>query len=497
MLFNSIDFLLFFPVAIGAYYATPYRWRWAVLLALSYGFYAWWRVEYVALIAASTLVDYAAGLAMGRRSTRKARRPFLIVSLTLNLGLLFAFKYFGLFAATANGLLAALGSGAHVGVLDVLLPVGISFYTFQTIAYSVDVYRGEMEPERHLGYFALYVSFWPQLVAGPIERAQGLLPQFRIPHRFDAAMAADGLKLMAWGFFLKLVVADRVARVGFLLVTNPEDLHGLSIATALYLGGFFIYADFAGYSLIAIGAAHVMGIRLMTNFRQPYLAPSMAELWRRWHISLTTWFKDYLYVPLRAGWLGLSAPAAIVVVFAVTGLWHGAAWRFLAWGLAMGVYLIVERLTLAPRDRLWAGATRRLVRRGPQPMAAGLSTSLDGLRTGLGVFWTYTVWVIGALAFFVTDFDDAATLLRNVGQPSAGLREEIFVFLGNSSYEFMLGVAAVAVVVAVDVLERREPVLDRIARWPWGARSALYATVVLAILLLGELGEREFVYFQF
>lgn len=496
MLFNSLDFLLFFPAAIAGYFLTPHRWRWVVLLALSFGFYAWWRVEYVALLAGSTLIDYTAGRLMGRQATRRERLPYLATSLAVNLGLLFAFKYYGLFAQTANAVFGALEAGARIDTLDLLLPVGISFYTFQTIAYSVDVYRGSIQPERHLGYFALYVSFWPQLVAGPIERADRLLPQFRERHAFDLARLSDGLKLMTWGFFLKVVVADRIAMIVIPLVVTPGQAHGEALITSFYLGGFFLYADFQGYTLIALGAAYIMGFRLMTNFRQPYLAPSMAELWRRWHISLTQWFKDYLFVPLRHGRLRLHPAFALVLVFAITGLWHGASWRYLVWGVGMGLYLIAERLTLAPRDRLWAGARRRIRTRRSKVLAAGVTVGLDDVRKTLGIFWTYTVWVLGALAFFVQDLRHVPAILRNMLHFGNGLGE-IYAILGRSSYEFRIAVAAVLLVVVLDVLERREPILERISRWPWPARSLLYATVVTTVILLGEFGQREFVYFQF
>ena len=272
MLFNSLEFAVFFPAVVGGYFVTPQRYRWVWLLGASYLFYAWWEVEYLILILVSTLVDYGAGLQMGKRSTRRARRPYLVASIVVNLGILGTFKYFNFFSGSLQSLLAQGGMAYEAPLLDFLLPVGISFYTFQSMAYSIDVYRGKKTPERHLGYFALYVSFFPQLVAGPIERAQRLLPQLRAPHRFDYDRVSWGLVQMAYGFFKKMVVADRLGQYVDVVYGDVASASPLSAFVATVFFAFQIYCDFSGYADIAIGGARVLGIDLMENFRRPYLA---------------------------------------------------------------------------------------------------------------------------------------------------------------------------------------------------------------------------------
>jgi alginate O-acetyltransferase complex protein AlgI len=277
VLFNSLEFVVFFPLAVALYFLTPGKYRWAILLVLSYYFYASWRVEYVILLAGSTLVDYGAALGMGRARTPTARKAFLALSLSTNLGALFFFKYFAFISESIHTLLTPLGISPGVSSFHPLLPVGISFYTFQTLAYSLEVYWGRQKPERHLGKFALYVSFFPQLVAGPIERPGRLLPQFDTVHRFVGRRVVSGLTRMAWGFFQKLVIADRLAIAVNQVYNHPEGQSAGAILLATYLFAFQLYADFSGYTDIARGAARVMGYELMPNFRRPYFATSITD----------------------------------------------------------------------------------------------------------------------------------------------------------------------------------------------------------------------------
>ncbi|MEL6614651.1 MAG: MBOAT family O-acyltransferase, partial [Bacteroidota bacterium] len=401
MLFNSLAFAVFFPLAVLGYFLTPQRGRWAWLLAASYIFYAWWRVDYLLLIAFSTLVDYGAALGMGRQNERRKRLPFLLLSLTSNLGLLFVFKYYGFFADSVAAVLGMAGRDVTFSGLDILLPVGISFYTFQTLAYTIDVFRGRQEPERHLGIFALYVSFFPQLVAGPIERSQHLLPQFRQEYAPDRARMASGLRMMLWGLVMKCVVADRLAPYVDTVYSAPEAFGGAATWMATYAFAFQIYADFAGYSLVAIGAARVLGFDLMQNFARPYFSKSISEFWRRWHISLSSWFRDYLYIPLGGNRVSRARfYTNILIVFAVSGLWHGAAWPFVIWGALHGLYLIIGAATGAARDRLWA-------RVGPQAVA-GVRAS--GVALGDGVQRWVRVFITFHLAVFAWVFFRARTM---------------------------------------------------------------------------------------
>ena len=329
MFFNSLEFAVFFPIVVGLYLLTPERFRWTLLLAASYYFYAAWKAEYLILILVSTLIDYTVALRMEKASNPAKRRSWLIVSLCSNLGILFSFKYFNFFNDSVRTVFDQFNIFYDVPAFEVLLPVGISFYTFQTLSYTIDVYRGQRPAERHIGIFALYVAFFPQLVAGPIERSTRLLPQFFKKVELTYERTVDGLRLMLWGFFKKLVIADRVGAYVDVVYASPDDHSGMTVLIATYFFAFQIFCDFSGYSDIAIGSARILGYDLMDNFRRPYFSKSISEFWRRWHISLSTWFRDYVYIPLGGNrvvkWRWYYN---LMVVFVVSGLWHGANWTF-------------------------------------------------------------------------------------------------------------------------------------------------------------------------
>ncbi len=353
MLFNSLHFVLFFPLVVAAYFLLPFKYRWAFLLGASYYFYMCWKPEYVLLLLFSTLIDYYAGVQIGKSANPRKRKLLLCLSLGTNLGTLFLFKYFNFLNASMRACFDHFNIFYNVPMFELLLPVGISFYTFQTMSYVIDVYRGEQQAEKHLGLFALYVTFFPQLVAGPIERSTALMPQFYERHSFDWHRTLDGLKIMLWGFFKKIVIADRLAGYVNQVYNDPAGADGINLLMATYFFAFQIYCDFSGYSDIAVGAAKVLGYRLMSNFERPYLAQSIAEFWKRWHISLSTWFKDYLYIPLGgkrvAKWRWCFN---LFLVFLVSGLWHGANWTFVVWGALHGFYLVFSILTGNLRDKL-------------------------------------------------------------------------------------------------------------------------------------------------
>ncbi|HOD52534.1 MAG TPA: MBOAT family O-acyltransferase, partial [Candidatus Hydrogenedentes bacterium] len=345
MLFNSLQFVVFFPIVVMVYFALPFRFRWAFLLAASYYFYGCWRANYLVLLFASTILDYVAGLGIGSTNNPRVRTLFLLMSLIGNFGMLFTFKYFNFFTSNFEFLFDFYRIPKPA--LQVLLPVGISFYTFQTLSYTIDVYRGEQKPERHFGYFALYVTFFPQLVAGPIERSTRLLPQFFVKHDFDYERLRSGLLIMMVGFFKKLVIADRLSIYVDEVYNNPGKYHGLPVIAATYFFAFQIFCDFAGYSDIAIGSARIMGFELMQNFRRPYFATSISDFWRRWHISLSTWMRDYLYVALGGNRVSkLKWYRNLILTFVLSGLWHGAAWTFVIWGFFHGACLVTSILTM-------------------------------------------------------------------------------------------------------------------------------------------------------
>ncbi|MCH9032659.1 MAG: MBOAT family protein, partial [candidate division Zixibacteria bacterium] len=353
MLFHSLEFVFFFPLVVALFFLLPHRFRWVLLLVASYYFYMSWKAEYAVLIIFSTLIDYFAARRMERHTEKSKRKKYLILSIVSNIGLLFAFKYFNFFSAEVRESLAQFNMFYDSPLFEILLPVGISFYTFQTISYTIDVYRGDRSAEKHLGYFALYVSFFPQLVAGPIERSTRLLPQFFQEKRFEIGRVVDGIRLMLFGFFKKLVIADRLAVYVNNVYGAPDEYSALTLLVAVYFFAFQIYCDFSGYSDIAIGAARVMGYDLMENFRRPYLSRSVSEFWRRWHISLSSWFKDYLYLPLGGNRVSKSRWSFnIVTVFVICGLWHGANWTFVAFGVLHALYLLFGAWTKGIRARL-------------------------------------------------------------------------------------------------------------------------------------------------
>ena len=333
MLFNSIHFIFFFPIVVICYFLINPKYRWSLLLAASYYFYMSWNIKYLILILTSTIITYFSGIFIANTEMPSKRKIILALSLISNLSILFFFKYFNFTIDSINGILNTFNSGIGLPNMKFLLPVGISFYTFQALSYSIDVYRDKIKPEKHFGIYALYVSFFPQLVAGPIERSGNLIPQLKKKHTFEYNRVTDGLKLMLWGYVKKVVVADRLAIVVNNVYNNVHSYEGASLVLATVFFGIQIYCDFSGYSDIAIGAAHTMGYDLTDNFKRPYYSKTISEFWRRWHISLSTWFKDYLYIPLGGSRVSiLRYYFNIFITFLISGLWHGANWKFAIWG---------------------------------------------------------------------------------------------------------------------------------------------------------------------
>ncbi|WP_046745287.1 MBOAT family O-acyltransferase [Kordia zhangzhouensis] len=343
MLFNSIAFLVFLPIVFIAYWFV-FKQRKAqniVILIASYYFYGCWDWRFLSLIILSTLVDYLIGIQLQKNEVAKKRKQLLWISILMNLGMLGVFKYYNFFMANWIELLNSLGIQAEQSSLHIILPVGISFYTFQTLSYTIDVYKKKLEPTKDLIAFASFVSFFPQLVAGPIERASNLLPQFHKNCVFDYEKAASGIRLMIWGFFKKIVVADNCALIVNNIFENYETASGSTLLLGLIFFGFQIYGDFSGYSNIAIGVARLFGFDLMRNFMYPYFSRDIAEFWRRWHISLTTWFRDYLYIPLGGSRGGKYLKVRnVCIIFLVSGFWHGANWTYILWGALNAVFIL-------------------------------------------------------------------------------------------------------------------------------------------------------------
>ncbi len=496
MLFNSFPFLLFFPLVTLAYFLIPERLRTFWLLGASYYFYMCWNPKYALLMLLSTAITYFSGLLL-RDAERipdpaaRQRRKKLWVGLSFgsNLAILCTFKYLGFLLDNLARLLGLAGLSVAAPAIDLLLPVGISFYTFQALGYTVDVYRGDTRAETNFFRYALFVSFFPQLVAGPIERSGSLLKQLKRPRKFHYRRARAGLLRMGWGFFQKLVIADRVAMWVDTVFHDPAGKPGSTVAVATVLFTFQIYCDFGGYSNIAIGAAQVMGIRLMDNFHRPFLALSIQDFWRRWHISLSTWFRDYLYIPLGGSRKGEArALANLMIVFLVSGLWHGAGWTFVLWGGLHGLYQVVGKLTRPPR----------------QALRAALHIQEEGLlRKLVAVPVTFCLTSFAFLFFRANSLGDAVTLIRAMlldwrGNALAG--EGLYQF-GLDRGDFTVAVAALAVLVLADFLNEWKDMGKLLERQVLPLRWVAYLLLIFTILIFGIYGPNydaaAFIYFAF
>ena len=409
MLFNSVHFLIFFPVVICVCAVLPAKIRYIWLLMASYYFYMCWNAKYALLILFSTVVTYLSGLYLDSFKGKKKTNPYVIrrkklcvaVSFALNLSVLFFFKYFNFAVDSLSRVLALAHIQLNQPKFDVLLPVGISFYTFQALSYTMDVYRGEIYAERDFLRYALFVSFFPQLVAGPIERSKNLLKQLKdIPRPDLEKSVRGGVFLMLWGYVLKVVLADRIAIMVDMIYGDPTTYGGWYLIVATVLFAFQIYCDFAGYSTIAMGAAKILGVDLMENFNAPYLSRSVGEFWRRWHISLSTWFRDYLYIPLGGNRKGTARKYFnIMVVFLVSGLWHGASWSFVVWGGLNGLYQVIGEVTRPLRDRM--------------KTAIGICRDNRGWQV-LQVLITFVLVDFAWIFFRANNMENAVTVLRSI-----------------------------------------------------------------------------------
>lgn len=487
MVFNSFPFLVFFLAVTTLFFCLPHRARWSLLLSASCLFYMWFIPKYILILGFTIIVDYFAGLWIEGASGAR-RRMALIVSLVANIGVLAVFKYFNFINENVASLATFLHWNYPIENLSIALPIGLSFHTFQAMSYTIEVYRGHQKAERHFGIYALYVMFYPQLVAGPIERPQNLLHQFHEAKKFDYERAASGLRLMAWGLFKKTVIADRLAQFVNPIYATPSEFTGPALALATAFFAFQIFCDFSGYSDIAIGAARVMGFQLMRNFDRPYHARSISEFWRRWHISLSTWFKDYLYIPL--GGSRVSGPRwafNILAVFLISGLWHGANWTYVVWGALHGIFLCVE------------GSTAQVRRRWVEAIGLHRWPSLHGLWQNLVVFVLVCVtWVF----FRATGFTQAWTILTGFGHGWGDLLQPAYwkAVLAAAHFtntDLILAAAALAVMEAVHLWQDHAAVGQAIARAPWWCRWPVYYAVVAVIFFLHISDGGAFIYFQF
>jgi alginate O-acetyltransferase complex protein AlgI len=488
MSFTSLVFLLFLPLVFCIHWIVPRRrFQNLWLVAASYFFYGYWDYRFCLLMFISSMVDFSIGLALHRSESSLRRKALLVVSLASNIGLLGIFKYLGFFVESFRELAGIFGFDASSGTWEIILPVGISFYTFQTLSYTIDIFRRKLEPTRNLSDYLAFVSFFPQLVAGPIERASRLLPQFQAERHCSWDNLCEGIPRILWGFFKKIVVADSLAVVVQASYSNPTLASGPELMMATFFFAFQIYADFSAYSDIAIGTARLFDIRLMQNFAYPYFSQSLREFWERWHISLSTWFRDYLYIPLGGNRGGRwQRNQNILITFLVSGLWHGAAWRFIAWGGFHGTASIGLRPGSAQ------GSTGELEKPGGGSL---LPSPLTLLRIAFTFCLVSLFWVF----FRASSMSDALLILNKMASESTSLaayQEVITEYLLHGPI-----FSALNLVLALVVLEWFQRHLHhplQIPNWPKPLRWAAYTAVFWFVVEhVGRVPNNPFIYFQF
>lgn len=469
MLFNSLHFVAFFIVVTALFFMLEHKHRWKLLLFSSCYFYMTFVPIYILILGFTIVVDYFAGILI-ENSAGKKRRLYLILSLVANVGVLAVFKYYNFLNDNLTWLLGIFGQPNQVPYLSILLPIGLSFHTFQAMSYTIEVYRGNQPAERHFGIYSLYVMFYPQLVAGPIERPQNILPQFHKKQYLKYDNVVQGLRQMLWGLFKKVVIADRLAIYVDAVYNNPGEHSGITLIIATIFFAFQIYCDFSGYSDIALGAARVMGYQLMVNFRRPYLATSIKEFWSRWHISLSTWFRDYVYVPLGGNRVAIPRwYLNLFLVFMISGLWHGASWTFIIWGALHGMYQIV-------------GITLKKVNAIKIFGSETLSNRIHGAATFALVCFA---WIF----FRANNVDEALLICKNILTLKPGS-----IFTGGFLYSIMWVVFLMIVEYTEEHYGDSIKILENPVK---GVRYAGYAALIVLILLFGVFNGGQFIYFQF
>ena len=485
MLFNSFSFLVFFPLVTLIYFLSPYRFRWLILLTASCYFYMAFIPYYILILGGTIVIDYFAGILIENATEGNRRKQFLIMSLIANIGVLAVFKYYNFFIDNFNEVITFLGFDSYLPYLGIILPIGLSFHTFQAMSYTIEVYRGNQTAERNFVKYALYVMFFPQLVAGPIERPQNVLPQFNFHYDIDYERIVAGLKQMLWGFFKKIVIADRLSALVKQGYGNIDNHDGFSLLLYTYFFAIQIYCDFSGYSDIAIGSAKVLGINLRENFRTPYFSKSIREFWQRWHMSLSTWFRDYVYIPLggkkvERGRLFFNT----MVVFLVSGFWHGANWTFIIWGALHGFYLLIENFL----KRFFGGVLYDI-----EEERNYKSFALSVAQT----FITFNLVAFAWIFFRAQTLDDAFSIIVKI------FTMEDFINLKNISLFRINDITGIFVMFGLlalflsadsfmDKLQKQQRVIKSKA-----LNLILFASILAFILIFGRFSDTNFIYFQF
>ncbi len=482
MIFNSLQFAIFFILITTLYFLLPHRLRWFLLLISSCYFYMAFVPIYIIILGFTIVIDYIAGIYI-EKSEGRQRKAFFIMSLLANISILAVFKYYNFFIENTNQIIKEVGYETFLPSLTILLPIGLSFHTFQAMSYTFEVYRGNYKAEKHFGIYALYVMFYPQLVAGPIERPQNILYQFKQEHSFDYQRVVSGLQLMAWGLFKKVVIADRLSILVDQVYDHPREFNSVGLLIATFFFCYQIYCDFSGYTDIARGAARVMGFTLLKNFNHPYHAKTISDFWSRWHISLSTWFRDYLYIPLGGNRVAIPRwYFNLFIVFMVSGLWHGADWTFVVWGALHGFYQVFGLTTRSYRD----GLNNKL----------GLA-HLNSIK----VITTFLLVAFAWIFFRANNIDDALYIAKHAitGIPDA-IRNYKTTFgydYGMKLPQIIASFGLIAFLEAVQNVQKRKDISDWLYKIPRPARWGIYVVVILTILFYGVFTDKQFIYFQF
>lgn len=477
VLFNSLGFAIFLPIVFIAYWAIPQKYQWVWILSSSLYFYMSWNAKYILLILNVCVVTYFCGILIDRYKIY--RKLILYIAILACIGELFFFKYFNFGIESLNRICYFCGIPLHASTINIILPVGISFYTFQAMSYVVDVYKEKISVEKHFGKYAAFITFFPQLVAGPIERSENLLPQIKEQHSFDYKSTIYGLQLMAWGFFKKVVIADNLAVHVDVIFNNIYDYSGLSLIVATIFFAFQIYCDFSGYSDIAIGTANLFGIKLMKNFDSPYFSCSLQEFWSRWHISLSSWFRDYVYIPLGGNRKGkIRQYFNLGVTFIISGLWHGANWTFVVWGFLHGFFQIIEKMLNIGRYNKHKSAFKKII----------------------SIILTFMIVSICWIFFRANAISEALYVLRNVFDDIENIRGYIiqgYHDLQLSKMKAMRIVFSLALLGIYDYMDLSKETIKRVASMSKKHRWIIYYIAILIIIIMGNFGSNQFVYFQF
>ncbi len=494
MLFNSIDFLIFFVVVTALYFLLPNRFRVLFLLIASCYFYMDFVPIYIVILFSTIIIDYFAGIYI-EKSEGKKRKVFLVLSLVANIGILCYFKYFNFLNESLTSFLDVFHAKNGIPNLSILLPIGLSFHTFQAMSYTIEVYRGNQKSERNFLTYALYVMFFPQLVAGPIERPQNILHQFKEKHNFNYVQVVDGLKLMAWGMFKKVVIADRLSEMVDYVYNDPSGFKGLPLIISTVFFSIQIYCDFSGYSDIAIGSARIMGFKFIKNFDRPYASKSIPEFWRRWHMSLSTWFRDYLYIPLGGNrvvkWRKYYN---LILVFLISGLWHGASWNFIIWGGIHGIFLITYMAISSIKSK-------KQEIKEPRSLIKNISSFFS-------IIFVFILTSFAWVFFRAKNLGDAKHVITKFFIATKPQMKAIFngdvtalksyIYLGTDSFNFTIAICSIILLFTVEYFQSYYNIKQKLSLSNPIIRFGSYSALVLLILYFGVFGKNvQFIYFQF